>query len=258
MYPKKPPPPLTVRKRAQTTQRSTSLYNTSSQYHRDQIKTLLINRFRVKYGAIKRPELDSAIKQEVESLMRREKVYQSHLETIEKRLKGLVTASNGQKKAATKGSAVPNGLNSSLIVPSAESKKLDPDSSTMLPSINKSQIISPTKNQWAKIIDYDLELYKADVKKALEVEQEKKKKIKAELDRQIQEKNQVRENIKKLEHEKDIALLKQAKKQEEAEALKIMEGKKKIMHAKSLCDQQLKGLCRTLLFFVIHKKKNMT
>jgi len=209
--------------------------------HRDHLKSLLINKFRTKYGANNRPELDLAIKNEVEGLLRQEKVYQTHLQTLETRLKNLVSAEKNKRKINSSLVAVDNKneLNlSSLKDP--QTKKLN--ESSVLPSINRSQILnSASKNsQWAKIMEYDLVQYKEELKKNCEIENLKKKKIRNELEKQIREKMNAREAAKKSEYENDIVLLNKAKTEEEKELQKIYETKKKSVLEKSKLDQQLK------------------
>eukprot|EP01022_Parablepharisma_sp_SALTPOND_P019043 TRINITY_DN31_c1_g1_i3.p3 TRINITY_DN31_c1_g1~~TRINITY_DN31_c1_g1_i3.p3 ORF type:complete len:545 (-),score=114.54 TRINITY_DN31_c1_g1_i3:3860-5494(-) len=238
MYPKKSP--LIAKNRAQTT--PTRLASYYSVRPREQVKNILLSKYRVKYGAIKQPELESVIKQEVESLMRREKVYQSHLQTLERRIKSLVSRSvdrscHGKVTDVPNNKPVPSGMNASLIVQS-ENKRLDESTNSLLPSINKSQIISASKNQWAKIIEYDLVKYKEDIQKEAELQNAKKQRIRAELDRQIREKAYAREIAKKAEYEKDLIMINQAKVQEDLEARKVTEIRKKTIQERSLRDKQ--------------------
>lgn len=187
------------------------------------------------------PELDVAIKSEVDSLLKQESVYQTHLQSAERRLRGLSKsfdkiAGRAAARACSvvKGQAPPQCSVSMNAQTVREAKQVP-----SLPPINATG--SPEKNMWAKIIDYNLKQFKDERQKEQEIELEKKRRVKAELDRQIQDKARAKESEKHKQLAFDVGLIKQTHVLDEQESKKMQELKAKIMKERSMRDQQLKG-----------------
>ena len=234
---------------------NTAKTNKTSFCRREQIKRLLINNFRKKYGATNRSELDSAITQEVESMLGKEKVHQSYLRSIEKKIRGMAAHSVNHDRAQKSNvsailnnttAAIPNTYDSSLIIQN-EPKKAEEYDKPFLPSIKKDHIIVlppkiPRKNNWDKILEYDVLQHEENLKKEQERELLRKQRIKEELEKQIRDKLNAKQTAKQRENERDKEFLKQRKLQEEERELKeTAKVKEKIVRESLNLTEQLKG-----------------
>ncbi len=218
---------------------------------RQKIRGLLISRFRLQLGSVK-PELDAAIRSEVDSIMRQKSLYQAQMRLAEKRLRSL--SRSGEKLTA-------QAVNQSCCVHAASEDyanssgiKANPCNVSMtldtpgekrglsLPAIRpRSKLDSPDKNLWAKIMEFDLQQFKQERDREQQTELEKRLKIRLELERQVRDKAKAHEAERRAQLEFDRKMLSRDKLLAEQESKRTMEARGKLLKEKSIRDQQLKG-----------------
>lgn len=247
LYPKRP----IYRKSRGNANTAYNVFNMSF-YHRDKLKRLLTTNYRSKFKTARNPELEFAVRKGLDELFQSKNLNHSQLLTFEKQLQSL-------SKDRHNTSFIPQRNNPEIIDPSAQyqneievSKQLNKTTadlepknlrnSSLLPAINVSTNISD-KDQWAQILDHDLKKYAEERRMVAFKEAEKKRKVKDQLVKQMQdrmilnqrEKEKQKEYYRKLEEENKILDVKEKKVcQDKQEKVKI----ERMLRQNQLKDEQ--------------------
>ena len=217
--------------------------------HRDHIKGILLKKYRSKFRTTRNPLFASAITQEIDDLMKTRNINQTHLSALEKKLNSLtISMCNPSPNSIQNGpirlSEVKNGTQQ-LIKASdygeENHKKLSQSfiAEQFLPPIRITSE-SIEEDQWMKLMEHDIKKYTEERRNALLNEQEKKKKVKEELFKQIQEKKTSVIGEKMEETMYNKKLIKLTESMNEQEKKKMLEKNEKIRKENQLRDRQLK------------------
>eukprot|EP01022_Parablepharisma_sp_SALTPOND_P012421 TRINITY_DN1595_c0_g1_i1.p2 TRINITY_DN1595_c0_g1~~TRINITY_DN1595_c0_g1_i1.p2 ORF type:complete len:513 (-),score=133.47 TRINITY_DN1595_c0_g1_i1:5666-7204(-) len=217
MYPRKMTPAC-----RQSTR--TSFPNT---LRRERVRTILVKKYRSKFRTTRNPEFDQVLHREVDELLKTKNLNQTHLHAVEKKLEEFTKKAN--KTVCYEPIPQPNP-------PAMAEHKKEP---SMLPPI-KPVSESMGQDQWSRIVEHDFKKFLDEQRENALKEREKKRKVKEELFRQIQDK-QVRSKLEKTQEVKfDDMLKKHVDTLEELEQKRTAERIEKIRKEKLLRDQQLR------------------
>jgi len=217
---------------------------------REQLKGLLVTKFLDKYGKNQKNDKDYVSKQ-VTDFMKNEKLTEDNLKKLENKIK---TGVNAPNKDAVSVAQSKQGGQKAFEEDHAHSQHDHEhahhhhhhhhhhDDAYSVTSSNKPRSVyaqGDSDDEWATMMKYDTELYKKEKMLEKVKEQEQRKKMKDELDRQIAEKKRVKEDDDGEKRRYNDLVEGQLKNMETKEKKKENDMKKKVMNEKHSRDQQL-------------------
>lgn len=180
---------------------------------REQLKGLIVNKFLEKYQAKNKPQYNAFVDKQVNEFIKNEKLTEENLKKLEAKIQAYHSNPDqqpSQKAVSQKNLAplpaisqtggrnpdlkIPDGLKKAQALEGAEQRSVrqyDPDNVSIASSAKPRSIyhVGDEDDEWALILKFDQELYKKERELDQVRQEEQKKKLKSELDRQIIEKN---------------------------------------------------------------------
>ncbi len=179
-YPKKAPKAKTAAKEQEWEKQRDKA---SGIQKRDQLKSLLVNKFKTKYAVqLKDHRLEALLLDEVAKFISQSTLTEANLQKFDLHLGTLF------HERSAKGSAV--GAKAGAAATPHEAKT-NPKEVASLAQAPADPTASPQKDNWACIVEYNRKLHDDEQKAALDKQKDMKTKLKAELDRQIEDKRKL-------------------------------------------------------------------
>lgn len=203
---------------------------TSRNFQRDGIRTLLVNRYQRKFSGKRSPELSKMIGNEVDSLLREKSVNQSQLRALENRLHSL---SNSLNKSAVCMKTVESKSKAK-----EEASKTIVSGAAELPPIRNGKMSA--RNQWTELIEHDLKKLAEEQSSARLKEREKKRRVREDLLKQMNEKIERKRLAKSQEQTYHRMVMEHEQVLEEQEKKRMAEGLEKMRQERQLRDRQLR------------------
>jgi hypothetical protein len=216
---------------------------------REQLKGLLVNKFLEKYGKDKSINND-VVNREVANFIKNEKLTEDNLRRLEQRIKdGSANAANGNTAAGNNaGDALYQSANGgygnaqSQSVAHLNNQRRQDDDEISVTSSQKPKSVyhqGDEDDEWATMLRHDTEIFKKEKELEKYRDLEQKRRMKEELDRQIQEKNKVKDHEVKHTSQYNEAVGKQLVVMDNKEKKKEQDMKNKILQEKVSRDKQL-------------------
>eukprot|EP00826_Nyctotherus_ovalis_P014881 TRINITY_DN14187_c0_g1_i6.p1 TRINITY_DN14187_c0_g1~~TRINITY_DN14187_c0_g1_i6.p1 ORF type:complete len:363 (+),score=111.11 TRINITY_DN14187_c0_g1_i6:126-1214(+) len=203
---------------------------TSRNFQRDGIRTLLVNRYQRKFSGKKSPELSKIINTEVDSLLKEKSVNQSQLRALENRLHNISSSLNK--------SAVCMKTVESKFKANEEASKTIVSGAAELPPIKNGKMSA--RDQWAELIEHDLKKFAEEQSSARLKEREKKRRMREDLLRQMNEKLERKQIAKSQEQTYHRIVMEREQVLEEQEKKRMAESFEKMRQERQLRDRQLR------------------
>jgi hypothetical protein len=234
-YPKVPPKPHVSTASKLSEERRARLLKLQE---REELKGLLITKFKAKYGA------KINVEAEVDNFMKNNTLTESNLRILDERLKSQAQAGTdiqpptppqprSEKAPSAKASSIKSAPRSHIS---------DDDQMSVTSSRSKqSSVYIPAddENQWAEILSHDTLLYREEERARMQREAENKLKLQRELERQLVEQEERKRREKEEDMMYEAAQRKNVETLETKEIQKTDQHKQKIMQEKQLRDKQM-------------------
>ena len=239
-YPKVPPKPHVSTTTKLSEERRARLLKLQE---REELKGLLINKFKAKYGG------KANVEAEVENFIKNNTLTENNLRLLDERIKNQSQPAGAPEQPAQQvpkapsvksdAKSVKSGAKS---VPRSAPRSFASDEMSVTSSQSKQSsayVPADDENQWAEILSHDTLLYREEERARMQRETENKLKLQRELERQLLE----QEEKKRKEREEDVmyeaAQRKNVETLEVKEQQKMEEHKQKVMQEKMLRDKQM-------------------
>lgn len=158
---------------------------------RDQLKSLLLNKFKTKYAAeLKDPKQEQLVSGEVTKFVSQSTLTEANLQKLDARIGELLSHKSPAKKSAEpKKEPIPQG------------KQESPQKPETLKSPHAETVPKTGEDDWACIVDYNKKLFQEEQQALLAKKKDMKTKLKEELDKQVEVKKKIEEEKTKKERE---------------------------------------------------------
>jgi len=219
---------------------------------REQLKGLLVNKFLEKYGKDKSINTE-VVNREVANFIKNEKLTEENLRRLEQKIKDGSANPHPQQNNNSNSQvnfagnqltqSIPNGQfqSQSMAHLAGNNQRRDDDAISVTSSQQPKSVyhLGDEDDEWATILKHDTEIFKKEKELEKVKDKETKRRIKEELDQQIDEKRRVKEGEAKHLQDYNSAVNTQLKHMDVREKKKEEEMKNKILQEKISRDKQL-------------------
>ncbi len=213
---------------------------------RENVKKLLLRKYRTKFRCTRNPQFDLALRSEIDSLMGSKDISQRRLAAVERKLQSLSVSVNIGSciKPDVPTMENQNTVSMTLAAPvqTRQEQIQQSQSATdggVLPAIRYGESLD--QDYWGKIVENDLRKFAEEQRRAKFQQSEKQHRVRDELLRQIERRKEAK-SLERLEDRSyDQRMLKLAEGMDEAEKKRALERLEKVRKEKQLRDRQLKG-----------------
>lgn len=220
---------------------------------REQLKGLIANKFLEKYNAKNKPQYTAFVDKQVNEFIKNEKLTEDNLKKLEQRIQSYSKqeqpSQNGPQNLPPISGNNPtqsqNKANQLLQLDTrsvkSQQRPIENDAISVTSSMKPKSVyhVGDEDDEWAMILKFDQELYKKELQLDLMRQKEQMSKMKSELDRQIVEKNYIKERDNDELHvynkiqEKQLSIMDRRTKEKEDEK------RRKVLNEKLSRDKQL-------------------